>query len=441
MDEIKSGKSTRVSEIDFKDFIKITGFSTLGICIFFFPIIINKQLIFPIFFITDFVYLKYEEFVYICVVVFIALLTIKKIGKNEKYLIDKMDITLKLISLLILIILITKNEFIFFKDENLVQIMKESIFKIIILVPISSLFLPFLLDYGLLYLFDCCFSKFTKRFFRVSGKNILIFLIFFFVDSFFGFYVVYKLYKEGKLRKNECINAVLNYPVLHFSLVIYISTQLKINFITLLICYLFIFTITNLIICRIYPIKNKQKTFFVKNKFKEKSCRKNKFKMAISLYLQNKEEKNIFKNILSYFNEAINIASNIIPVLLITFLFTDILIRNDNIINILSNLYSMFLGELKMPYYDYISRSITLGFFNQIYSIEVLNNAITFVSRLIVAIIIICQGISLTTNIVFIRLSMRFITYKDILVVYIEKILIMSLLIFLIYYFYLGFSA
>ena len=259
MDDIKPSKSTKISEIDFKDFIKIISFSALGICIFFFPVIINKQLIFPIFFITDLVYLKYEQFVYICVVVFIALLSIKQIGKNEKDLIDKIDITLKLVSLLILIILITKHEFIFFKDEDLVQIMKESIFKITILLPISSLFLPFLLDYGLLYLFDCFFSRFTKRFFRVSGKNILIFLIFFFVDSFLGFYVVYKLYKEGKLRKNECINAILNYPVLNFSLVIYISTQLKINFITLVICYLFIFAITNIIICRIYPIKNKQK--------------------------------------------------------------------------------------------------------------------------------------------------------------------------------------
>ena len=109
MDDIKPSKSTKISEIDFKDFIKIISFSTLGICIFFFPVIINKQLIFPIFFITDLVYLKYEQFVYICVVVFIALLSIKQIGKNEKDLIDKIDITLKLVSLLILIILITKH--------------------------------------------------------------------------------------------------------------------------------------------------------------------------------------------------------------------------------------------------------------------------------------------------------------------------------------------
>ena len=89
MDDIKPSKSTKISEIDFKDFIKIISFSALGICIFFFPVIINKQLIFPIFFITDLVYLKYEQFVYICVVVFISLLSIKQIGKNEKDLIDK----------------------------------------------------------------------------------------------------------------------------------------------------------------------------------------------------------------------------------------------------------------------------------------------------------------------------------------------------------------
>ena len=98
------------------------------------------------------------------------------------------------------------------------------------------------------------------------------------------------------------------------------------------------------------------------------------------IYIRN-YKYNYMQN-LNYFNEVINIASNIIPILLISFLFTDILIRNDNIINTLSNLYSMFFEKLKMPYYDYISKSITLGFFNQIYSIEALNNAITFVSRL-----------------------------------------------------------
>lgn len=441
MDDIKSKKTNDIRGDDFSELVKLIIFSGLGVCVFFLPLIINRQVVFPIFFITDLIYLKYEQFVYVCMIVFISLLCIKEIGKKEKTIFDKIDIVLKFVSLLILIILTTKNEFIFFKDDNLIQIMKESIFKVMIFLPISSIFLPFLLDYGLLYILDCCFGRFTKKFFRTSGKNILIFALFFFVDGFVGFYVVYKLYKEGKLRKNEAILDILNYPILHISIVTYIATRLKINFILLVISYVFVFLITSLILCRIYPIKNSEKTFFVKNKFKEKSYKKNKLKMSILLYLENREKKNLFKNILNYFNETINIASNIIPILLIMFLFIDIITRSSNIINILGSLYELILIKLKMPYPDYIAKSIVFGFFNQIYAIEVLNNGITFISRLTIAIIIICQGISLTTNIIFIRVYMRFIDYKNILLVYLEKVLIMTFIIFLIYYFYLGFSA
>ena len=119
----------------------------------------------------------------------------------KKTLIDKVDIVLKFISLLILIVLTTKNEFIFFKDENLIQIMKESIFKIIIFLPISSIFLPFLLDYGLLYVFDCCFGRFTKSFLELVEKIYLYVRYSFFCRWILGFYVIYKLYKEGRLRK------------------------------------------------------------------------------------------------------------------------------------------------------------------------------------------------------------------------------------------------
>ncbi|MDY2736520.1 hypothetical protein, partial [Intestinibacter sp.] len=273
------------------------------------------------------------------------------------------------------------------------------------------------------------------------GKNILIFAVFFFVDGFVGFYLVYRLYREGKLRKNECVNSILNYPILQIYLIIYTANRLKLNFITLIISYLFVFSVVNLILCRIYPIKNIKKTFFVKNKYKEKTYRKNKFKMSVIMYLENKEKKSLFKYIFEYLNEAINIVAGMVPLLIFSFLFTDFIIKNEIVVNIMSDLYADFLGILKMPYPDYIAKSISLGFLNQIYSIEVLNNQITFISRLTVAIIVICQGISFTTNIIFIRRYMRFIGYKDILLVYLEKIVLIVLVVFLIYYFYMGFSA
>ena len=220
----------------------------------------------------------------------------------------------------------------------------------------------------------------------------------------------------------------------------YVANQLKLNFITLLLCYLLIFSVVNLIICRIYPIKKIQRTFFVKNKYKEKNYRKNKFKMSIAMYLENKDKKSLFKFIFEYLNEAINIVVDMIPILIISFLFMDFLIRDSILINFIGAIYTNFLEILRIPCSDYVGKSISLAFFNQIYAIEVLNNKITFISKLIVAIIVICQGISLTTNIIFIRKYMRFITYKDILLVYLQKVVIMVLIVFSVYYFYLGFS-
>ncbi|MGM9530218.1 hypothetical protein [Intestinibacter sp.] len=436
MEDIK-----QLSDKDFFEVVKIVVFSAIGVVFFFLPLFVNKNIVSPVIYISDLVYLKHRGFVYTCTILFISLVLIKEIIKKEKSLFVRLDIFLKILSLLILAVFLFKNEFIFFEDQDLVQIMKESIFRLVVFFPISAVFLPFLIEYGLLNIFDGCFGGFTKRFFRTSGKNIVIFAVFFFVDSFVGFYLVYRLYREGKLRKNECVNSILNYPILQIYLIIYTANRLRLNFITLIISYLFVFSVVNLILCRIYPIKNIKKTFFVKNKYKEKTYRKNKFKMSIMMYLKNKEKKSLFKYIFEYLNEAINIVAGMVPLLIFSFLFTDFIIKNEIAVNIISDLYADFLGILKMPYPDYIAKSISLGFLNQIYSIEVLNNKITFISRLTVAIIVICQGISFTTNIIFIRRYMRFIGYKDILLVYLEKIVLIVLVVFLIYYFYMGFSA
>ncbi|MGN1033411.1 MAG: hypothetical protein ACI4PU_08075 [Intestinibacter sp.] len=441
MDGIKSKTTCEITGSDFFEVLKTTVFSGIGILFFFFPLFIHKRIVFPVFYISDLVYLEHRGFIYLCTILFILLVLLKQIISAEKSIFVEIDIFVKVLSISILAIFIWKNEFIFFQNEDLVQIMKEGVFKLSVFLPISAVFLPFLLEYGLLNIFDGCFGGFTKRFFRTSGKNIIIFAVFLFVDVFVGAYVVYKLYKDGKLRKNECVNAILNYPVLQIYLTIYASDRLKLNFIALLLCYLFVFSVVNLILCRIYPIKNIKKTFLVKNKYKEKTYRKNKFKMSIIMYLDNKEKKSLIKYISEYLNEAINIAASMIPILIFSFLFMDFLIRNDILVNIIAGLYVNFLELLKMPYSDYIAKSIGLGFFNQIYSIEALNNKITFISRLTVAIITICQGISFTTNIVFIRRYMRFISYRDILIVYLEKMAIMMLIVFLIYYFYVGFSA
>ena len=69
MDDVKSKKTQEIKGDDFSDLIKLVIFSGIGCCVFFLPLRVNNQIVFPVFFITNLVYLKYEEFIYICIIV------------------------------------------------------------------------------------------------------------------------------------------------------------------------------------------------------------------------------------------------------------------------------------------------------------------------------------------------------------------------------------
>lgn len=425
---------------DFFEIIKTLIFSIVGLSFFFFPLIINNEVMSPVFFLSDFIYLNHQKFVYTCTLVFIILFLIKEASKDKKSIFDRISILLKVLSIIILIVLILKNNIIFIQNRDLEQIMKDNLFKITVLFPLSCLFIPFLLEYGFIYILDGYFSRFTKKFFRITGKSVLIVFIFFFVDSFVGIYTIYKMYKDGKIRKNECANILLNYPILQISIVIYIANQLNLSITVLLITSVSIFLITNFIICRIYPLKNIKKTFLVKNKYKEKSYKKNKLKMSLITYLENKNKKNLLKYVFEYFNEAINIVADIIPFFVLSFWCLDFICENDLILSIVAYPYEFFLDLLKFPCSINISKTVVLAFFNQVYSVEVLTQNINLFSRMTIALIVITQGISITTNIIFIRRYMRFITYRDIFIVYLEKIIITTFVIFFIYYLNLGYT-
>ena len=432
MEGVKSKKNCDLKDKDFFEIIKTLIFSIIGVSFFFFPLIVDKKLTSPVFYLSDFIYLNHRNFVYTCIVVFIFLFLIKSVSKKEKSIFDKSFILLRVLSIIILTVLILKNDIIFIKNEDLAQIMKDNIFKLTVLFPLSALFLPFLLEYGFIYVLDGYFSRFTKKFLRLSGKSVLLFFIFFFVDSFVGFYTVYKMYKDGKIRKNECANILLNYPILQISIVIYIANQLNLSITVLLITSISVFLITNYIICRIFPLKNIEKTFLIKNKYKEKSYKRNKFKMSLITYLENRNKKNLLKHILEYFNDAINIVADIIPLFILCFWCVDFVCESDLILYIFQIPYKNFLELLKIPCSTSISETVILAFFNQIYPMEVFTGDINLISRMIIALIVITQGVCLTSNIVFITRYMNFIPYRDIFIIYLEKVIITTFIIFLI---------
>ena len=67
-------EKTRIREGDFFELIKSISFSVFGVFVFFMPMLIKEEIVSPVLFISDLIYIKYQEFIYFCVIVFIVLL-------------------------------------------------------------------------------------------------------------------------------------------------------------------------------------------------------------------------------------------------------------------------------------------------------------------------------------------------------------------------------
>lgn len=441
MDDVKSNTSYEINGSDFSSIIQMIIFSSLGIFIFFFPLKIKGEMITPIIYIYEYIELTQEKFIYLYIFIFIALFAVRLYFDKQKDFKSTLDMVIKFISLLIVILLIFDKTSILFANEKIAIIMKESLFRLSILLPLAGVFLPFLLEYGVLYIVDGCFQKPMKKIFKLSGKSILIFALFVFVDNFIGCYIVYKLFKEGKLRMRECESDLLNFSIINIPIIIYMAQALKLDLIFLLICEIAVLCITNMIVCRIYPISNVDNSFLKKSTYKERGYKKNKFKMCVITYLKNKEEKKIITYIKEYFSESLSIVINIAPILIFSFFIMDFLLRDKILFSIVVSIYKKFIDLLRLPNSSYISNYLVLGLLNQTYPISVVVKDLQLISRLIISVITISQGISLTSNLIFLRLYIPDISYKDIVLIYIERVVIMILIIFLFYYFYLGFTS
>ena len=58
-------------------------------------------------------------------------------------------------------------------DDNISLILEETILNLITLLPLSAIFMPFILDFGLMDIVEAYCHKLMKKLFNLSGKSVL----------------------------------------------------------------------------------------------------------------------------------------------------------------------------------------------------------------------------------------------------------------------------
>lgn len=411
-------------------------YSIIGICIFFIPINLNYQTQTLLYHITDKIQSDYKTFIQVCIILFISLGSIKSFIKKDK---SKIILFFRLLSILILINIFYGQNYIFFRNDNTVLIIKELVFNLSIVLPISAIFMPFILDYGLLEIVESYCHPIMKKLFKVSGKVVLNILIFVFTDCFCGLYMSNKLYNQGKLRLNELYMLILNFSIMSFSMFRYTYAELSINNLSFIFITLLILILSNMILCRIYPLNKIKKSYCIKTNYRESIHRKYKLKKGINKYLQNKEDKKIVLYILDNLEEVINLNMTLIPNILIIFFISDFIFYNEDIVYIFSKIFYPIINILNLSDVELISKSIIYGFYNEIIAIDLINMNISDNIKLLIGLLLVLKGTTLTSNIAYIAGSELELDKKYFILVYLERIFLILILYASIYYCYTGY--
>ncbi len=418
---------------------KIYIFSIIGIIVFFIPIKINNQYDTIIYHISYFIDNKASQIINISMIFFILLSIFKSLLNMEKNIINKFKITCKIFSLIILISVLIGKEDTFFINDSFIFILKDLIVDLSVLLPISSLFMPFLLDYGLTEIIEAYTHKFMKKLFKVSGKVFLNFLVYLLVNNVCGAFVTYRLYKDGKLREREACITILNFSILSLTLTRDLCHMINIRTIKFLFMEIIVLCICNFIICRIYPLKKKKQSYYFKSNHKNVNCKRHKIKTAIKKYNENKSNKNILKLSLSYLNDVIYILMDLIPLVILVFFISNIIYNIPVIMNMINNAICIFINIFNIPNSNSISNIITLSLFSNILAIENIPKDTYYIIKIMIGIFISLQCITICFLIPFIKNSIIDLKIKEIMLVNFQRFSIILFICFIVYNFYLGY--
>ena len=437
MENISSEVESKDIKINnFFEVIKVIIYSGIGIIIFFIPIRVDNQISSLLYHIVYKIQLNYGDLLRFCTIIYITIGVIKSLLSNHKNRLAKIHSYLKIFSIFIVVNIFYDKYSIVSLDDNISLILEETILNLITILPLSAIFMPFILDYGLLDIVEAYCYKLMKKLFNLSGKSVLNIIMYIFNDCFCGYFMTNLLYKKGKLRQNEVCIIILNFSIASIYVIDYIADEFNINKINFFILSLFILIVTNTILCRLYPINKKKKSYFIKTSYKETYFKNDKLNKSIKKYLQNKENTNIFKLIIGNLEESIHIIINLIPDLVLIIYLGDIIINNIDIIYYFKIVFDNILELLNFNNVDDISVFIINGFFNDIIAIENLNKNIQYTNKLLVSIICILKCTSLTTNILYLKNTNIIITKTDFFISYIQRIIVILIISAMIFYLY-----
>lgn len=418
------------------DGIKIFKFilyAAIGIFMFFVPIEVNGKSSIPLDHIVNYIKtIPYYGPIYSGIIVTIGgiLPFINKTWNKDKSAI--VFSIIKLLGIVFIFMAIFNTGPAFLMNESVIPfIYKSIVISVTTIVPIGSIFLAFLVNYGLMEFIGVFMRPIMRRIWKTPGRSAIDA-----VASFVGSYslallITDKVYQEGKYTGKEAAIIATGFSTVSATFMIIVANTLGIMEQWLLYFWLTLIVtfIVTAITARIYPLSKKPDTYYNGQQGNpEKISSGNIFKMALNEGMEAFDNApTVTRGIIENFKSGIKLALSIGPLLMSIGVIGVILAEYTPIFDIIGYIFYPFTLITRVPEPLLAAKANALSIAEMFLPALLVTEA-HIKTRFLVAIVSVSEILFFSASIPCIMGTKIPLDIKDFIIIWIERV-ILSILI------------
>ncbi|WP_099189780.1 YjiH family protein [Tepidibacter mesophilus] len=407
--------------------IKFIIYNFVGIFIFFIPIKLNSKITIPIDHIIIYIYTQFLNYVCIYTLALIILGVfypfITKSWNTNRF--NKIISFFNFSSIFICIIFITNlNKFYFISKDMLSIIFNNIAIPISIAIPVGSVFLTFLIDYGLLEFIGTLMQPIIKPLFKVPGKSAINALASFLSNCSIGVLITDALFKDSKYSIKEASIIVTGFSTVSISSMLIIAKTLGLMRMwnSYFIITLIVTCLVTAITARIPPLSRKSHSYISSDSFIEATIDKNFIQIAWNEAIKSINKPiNLYKNIYHNFKNGLIVTMTVLPSIVSIGTAGLILSKYTCFIDLLAYIFYPLLKILQLPQPMLTAKSTSIGIIDLFLPSFLITNS-SFLTRFIIGVVSVSSVLSFCSSIPCILSTKIPLSIWELFLIWIERV-------------------
>lgn len=314
------------------------------------------------------------------------------------------------------------------REDMLPVLFNKIAIPVAVIIPIGSLFLTFITEYGLIGFFGVIFKPVMRPIWKVPGTA-AVNVVASFIGSFsIGIFITNRLFKEGKYTKKEAAIIVTSFSTVSTTFMVIIAKNLDLMSIWNTFFWTTFFTtfIVSAITARLKPLNSIEDVYTFSQKEIESKSEKRLINRAINEAIKEVENnKSIWHSIASNLKDGIYMSLRFLPLILAIGVMSFFLAKMTSFFDIVAYIFYPIIYVLKIQEPWMVAKAIaTAGAEVLMPSLIMTGKEMPIAARFVTGVVSISSILFFSGSIPCILSTDIDINLKDVLLILIERIVI-----------------